>query len=252
MFDESQKGFAEKMLRQSEFTSRCCPAILASLILTLLLQGCLSRAPAPAPAIVHPENPGAFLEPPVPEQSEIERLLEEAAEAMDQNRLTTPPEDCAYYRYLRVLSLDPVNRMALQGISDIVEQYLDWAIQQAGLNNFKRAEKHLGSARTVDETHPNVEAVAEQIAQKRKSRFKTYRLSTEGLSDRAGWITEELLEIGTEVQDRNATVVITARTDREARWIYQQLNLGVDDVRVRAEVKLGRIPSVHLIYPPSP
>ena len=238
------------MFRQSEFTSRCCAAILASLILSQLLNGCVSP-PAP-PAIVHPESPATLVEPPVPEQTEIERLLEEAAEAMDQNRLTTPPEDCAYYRLLRVLSLDPDNRTALQGISDIVELYLDWAIEQADLNNFKKAEKHLGSARTVDETHPNVEAVAEQIVQKSNARFKTYRLSTEGLSERAIWITEELLEIGTEVQDRNATVVITARTDREARWIYQQLNLGVDEVRVRGDVKLGKIPSVHLIYAASP
>lgn len=239
------------MFEHGDFNLRWCfRAILVSLIVALCVQGCITRPPAqthiPTP------QPVPVVQPPTQEQLEIDRLLLEAGEALAGNRLTTPAEDCAYYRYLRVLTLDADNRQAQQGINDIVEKYLNWALRDAELKKFKRAEGYLNKARTVDETHPNIDAVAEQIALKSKARTMTYRLSYEGLDIRADWITEELLEIGKEVQRQNATVVITARSDAEARWIYQQLNHGVGEVRVRGEVKLGAIPSVRLIYPAKP
>ncbi|HJN52706.1 MAG: hypothetical protein QF828_06920 [Pseudomonadales bacterium] len=221
-----------------------------SLMICVSVQGC--RISAPEPTSVPVPEPESVLQPLDQERLAIEELLLEAADALAQNRLTTPAEDCAYYRYLSVLALDPGNREALQGIHDIVEKYLDWAIRDANENNFRRAESYLNKARTVDETHPNIDAVAEQIAQKSNARIMTYRLSTEGLNIRASWITDELVDIGTEVQQQNATVVITARSDAEARWIYQQLNHATGDVRVRAEVKMGAIPSVRLIYPATP
>lgn len=239
------------MWQQPEFNLRWyVRSILVSLILTMAVQGC--RTQPPAPALVPVPEPQPIVQLPDQQQLEIERLLLEAREALAQNRLTTPAEDSAYYRYLRVLTLDADNRPAQQGIYDIVEKYLDWAIRDAKGSNFRRAQSYLNKARTVDESHPNIDAVAQQIAQKRNARIMTYQLSTEGLNIRAAWITEELVEIGAEVQQKNAMVVITARSDAEARWIYQQLNDATGDVRVRAEVQLGTNPSVRLIYPATP
>lgn len=244
-----KRGFAENMSEHADFNlRRCFRSILVSLMVTVWLQGCITARP-PTQTLIPPPKPAPVVQPSNQEQLEIDRLLLEATEALVGNRLTTPAEDCAYYRYLRVLSLDPDNRYALQGIHDIVEKYLDWAIRDAELKKFKRAESYLDKARTVDETHPNIKAVAEQITLRSHARMMTYRLSNEGLNIRADWITAELLEIGREVQQQNATVVITARTDAEARWIYQQLNNAAGEVRVRGEVKLGSIPSVRLIYP---
>jgi len=245
-----QGEFAEKMSEQPEFNIRRCRPVLVSLMLALCVQSCLLRPPAPTH--IPTSKPEPVVQQPTQEQLEIKWLLADADEALAHNRLTTPAEDCAYYRYLRVLTLDPDNRKAQQGIHDIVEKYLDWAIRDAVLKKFKRAESYLNKARTVDETHPNIDAVAEQIAQKSNARIMTYRISTEGLNIQADWITAELMDLGKEVQKQNASVVITARSDAEARWIYQQLNHGAGEVRVRGEVKLGSIPSVRLIFPATP
>jgi|TARA_B100000315_G_scaffold226110_1_gene232825 hypothetical protein len=250
LVNEKQE-FADKMFEQTEPNPRWrLRSILASLVLGICVQGCITRSPVPTS--VPAPTPESVVESPDPVQLEIERLLLEAGDALLQNRLTTPAEDCAYYRYLRVLTLDPANREARQGINDIVEKYLDWAIRDADGNDFKGAESYLNKARTVDETHPNIVAVAEQIAEKSHARIMTYRLSTEGLNIRAPWITEELMDIGVEVLKRNATVVITARSDAEARWIYQQLNQASGETRVRAEVKMGALPSVRLVYLAAP
>lgn len=246
-----RKSSQKKMLQQPEFNLRWrVRSILVSLILTMVVQGC--RTHPPVPTLMPVPEPQPIVQQPDQQQLKIERLLLEASEALAQNRLTTPAQDCAYYRYLSVLTLDPDNRQAQQGIHDIVEKYLDWAIRDAKESNFRRAQSYLNKARTVDESHPNIDAVAQQIAQKSNARIMTYQLSTEGLNIRAAWITEELVEIGAEVQQKNAMVVITARSDAEARWIYQQLNDASGEVRVRAEVQLGTNPSVRLIYPGTP
>ena len=56
-------------------------------------------------------------------------LLESARYDYDQDRLTTPIDNNAYYKYLRVLSISPNNGKANQGIAEIV------AVQIHGRHN---------------------------------------------------------------------------------------------------------------------
>ena len=73
-----------------------------------------------------------------------------------ESRLTTPIEDNAYYRYLQVLAIDPTNEDANTGISNIVEEYLDWSLESVANRNFRAATNYLNTARSVDDTHPNI------------------------------------------------------------------------------------------------
>lgn len=204
------------------------------------------------PEIAVPEKPDVADQLPgmTPEDREILILLDEATFALSQNRLTTPVADNAYYRYLRILSIDPDNLQALTGLSDIVEKYLAWAVAAAEKGASYSANNYLAKARAVDELHPNILAIERQIEEKLAITDMTYQLSEEGLSERALWVQQELLDIGSEAKRKDATVLITARSDGEARWIYQQLNDAQGDMRIRGKIEIGSIPSVKLLFVP--
>ena len=215
----------------------------------ILASGCMLLNP---PEIAVPEEPDIVDQLPAmtPEDREILILLDEATFALSQDRLTTPVVDNAYTRYLRILSIDPDNLQALTGLSDIVEKYLDWAVIAAERGASRSANNYLAKARAVDELHPNILAIERQINEKLAMSDMTYQLSVEGLSERALWVRQELLDIGSEAKRKGAAVLITARNDGEARWIYQQLNDAQGDRRIRGEIEIGSIPSVKLLFVP--
>lgn len=215
-------------------------------LILMLISGCQVAPEKPSPP--EPVSP----EPaPVSVSSdrelEIRRLLDEARVAMDDERLTTPVDDNAYYRYLRVLSLDPANDAAEEGIANIVEKYLEWAIENARQQRLWTATDFLNKARSVDENHPSIDAVAKLINDQRRVDHMTYRLSPGGVSRKAERVIGELYQIGRRVAREDANVVIVGRTDAEGRWIYQQLNEATP-LRVRARFELGDYPAVRLIY----
>lgn len=219
---------------------------VAACLATLLLTGCEVWMHPPAP------GPEQHVTPtPSPEETarrkEIEFLLDEAYRALQQDKLTTPLNDNAYYRYLRVLSLDPDNAEAEQGISDIVEKYLEWAIEYATDGRFGMARRNLNKARSVDETHPNIPAVARLIEDQENAKRMTYQLSPDRLRQRTSSMVEEIVEIGREASSHGATVVIYARSDEEGRWIYRQLNRAAPE-RIRARIELSTPPRIRLVY----
>lgn len=224
----------------------CTAAVCLTALAALLLVGCEAWLHPPVPPPDEDVTPA-----PAPEESarrkEIEFLLDEAYTAFQQDKLTTPLNDNAYYRYLRVLSLDPENAEAEQGINDIVEKYLEWAIDYARDGRFSMARRHLNKARSVDETHPNIPAVAKLIDDQATADRMTYRLSPDRLRQRTPSMVEELVGIGREASSQGATVVIYARSDEEGRWIYQQLNSATPE-RIRARIELSTPPRIRLVY----
>ncbi|BFM16972.1 hypothetical protein R50073_31550 [Maricurvus nonylphenolicus] len=62
--------------------------------------------------------------PPQPKVVTVEELLIEAEKAFAVDRLTTPPGDNAYDRFLAVLALQPDNQKALEGLEKIRQRYL--------------------------------------------------------------------------------------------------------------------------------
>jgi len=215
-------------------------------MLLLALTGCevLQRPAAPGPSAQPQPAPVPVM---TAREREIHRLLEEAATAFEDTRLTTPVDDNAYYRYLRVLSLDPDNDQAEEGISNIVEKYLEWAIDNARQHRLATARRYLNKAKSVDDSHPSIAAVENLIARQDSSKQMTYRLAPGGIDERAPRVIEELHQIGKKIAQHRATVVIVGRTDTEGRWIYQQLNDATLN-RVRARFELGKPPEVRLSW----
>lgn len=213
----------------------------------LLIGGCevVQRTEAPRPKPPEPVSTPVTVTP--DSDRKIDRLLHEAETAFRDNRLTTPLDDNAYYRYLRILTLDSDNEKAEEGIARIAEKYLEWAMANAERRQFRSAISYLNKAKSVDHYHPNIDAVETFITEKRSANRMTYRLSPADVDQQAPRVIQELHEIGRQVARQGARVVIVGRTDTEGRWIYQQLNDATPD-RVRAEFEPGGHPLVRLIY----
>lgn len=173
--------------------------------------------------------------------------MQQARVDFKYNLLTTPVTNNAYLFYGRVLALDPDNHEARQGIYNIAEKYIEWAIDNANAGNFSLAKSYLGKAASVDPNHPNIPAVTRLINEHRNANKLVYYLATDGLDQKSTWLVQELQDIGHTVDEKKATVVITARTDAEGQWIYQQMNNATPS-RIHARLELGNEPHVRLIY----
>lgn len=198
--------------------------------------------PAPKPAAAKPAKAAARAI-----GGEINALLDQARLDVRHDRLTTPLDNNAHLYYTRVLALDPSNASAKQGIRHIAGKYLEWAIDDANAGNYHRAGYFLGKASAVDPNHPNIAAVRRLIREHRHSIKMNFYLAKPGLDHRTSRMVKQLHDIGRTVAKKHATVVITARSDSEGQWIYQQLNAATPD-RVRARLDIGDKPRIRLIY----
>ena len=185
---------------------------------------------------------------PVRQIDPVEQLLSEAAIALQAKRLTTPLDDNAYFRYLRVLSIDPDNAAAQVGLQRIVDTYLAWSIEAIESGQYRRATHMLNKARSVDEHHPSIGALERRISQAQNSTSNVYRLEPAELARRSDALVGQLHELGRKADQNNARVRITASSDADGRWIYQQLNAASVN-RIRAVVELGRPAKVELTHP---
>lgn len=225
-------------------------ALLLFCIVLLLGQGCMPLAPKSTELVVKPVTPQPVEEPDSVDvsalQNEIAWLLDKANMALRADRLTTPLDDNAYFGYLRVLSLDPENQQAEQGIANIVERYLTFAIDRAHAGATRPATEFLNNAKSIDPEHPNIPAVTRLIEDRRTTSSQRHRIPLPSLDRRAPDLADNLSEIGKNASEAGVMVVITARTDAEGRWIYQQLN-SETETRVRARFELGSAPSILLV-----
>jgi len=185
--------------------------------------------------------------PPVEADPRIFPLLAKAEEAFAENRLTTPLDDNAYLRYLQVLSIEPDNSKANQGIADIAEKYLAWSIENVQRARYRRARDFLNKARSVDENHPNIATVENMVNSYAEGKTQTFELSRASTERRDPETVSALGEIAAEISKLQATIMIEAPSDATGRWIYQQLNEATRE-RVRARFEMTSRVRIHLYY----
>ena len=215
--------------------------IIPIVIAVMSLVGCQLETTKPAP-LSEPVVPIAI-------DPRISPLLAKAEQAFSNNRLTTPLDDNAYLRYLQVLSIDPDNETADQGIAAIVETYLAWSIENVYQARYRRARDFLNKARSVDETHPNIPAIEKMVNSYASGRSKTYELSRKSTQQRDSQAVSKLQLIAAEISKHQATatIAIEAPSDSIGRWMYQQLNEATEE-RVRARFEITSRVRVHLFY----
>jgi len=194
--------------------------------------------------------PAVVLQPTVSMTSIDPRIpvwLTAAHEALMNDQLTTPLDDNAYFRYLQVLSIDPQNEAAEQGIANIVDKYLDWSIQNVEMGRYHRAIDYLNKARSVDENHPNIATVANMIRDHINGHQKSFGLSRQAVREKDPGVLSELKAIARDITKYNASIVIEAPSDEMGRWIYQQLNESAER-RVRARFEMTSRVRIRLYY----
>ena len=79
--------------------------------------------------------------------------------SLEDSRLTSPPDDNAYYYFARLLELDPGNPQALEGIADIGRRYAQMAEAQIRRGNYAVAETYLVEGLRVDPTNKQLQVL---------------------------------------------------------------------------------------------
>ncbi|MFL2840902.1 MAG: hypothetical protein ACJ0BT_03600 [Pseudohongiellaceae bacterium] len=176
-------------------------------------------------------------------------MLFEASIAFEDNRLLLPAGDNAYDRYLEVLSFDPDNQVALQGIQDIVDRYIAMATQAMEIGQFDNAEEYLKRADSISPGVSNIIEVRRVLNLQQSVSREYFPLDPHELSAQSLIIMSQLGSIGEFVRNYDATFLITARSDAEARWIYQVMREAVGGYRLRGNIALGSQPTIQVNIP---
>ncbi|MCY4270051.1 MAG: hypothetical protein OXE80_07770 [Gammaproteobacteria bacterium] len=236
------------------------PRPLPILLIAALLPACQLRSPAPAPAdgagglpamrTLPVEDPAAGA---VSAEARrlIADLLFEGLQALDSDRLLTPEHNNAYDHFHEVLRLQPDNPIARQGMQDIVERYLELALESARRGNFTGAERMLGRAQIIDAAHAGIGRTREAIAAERNSGDLFYPLDERALRGRGDAVRASLAEIAAEARRRDAFVLIIAPDDELARWIYSVMRESLPGHRLRGNIEIAGDTLIRLRLPQS-
>ena len=217
--------------------------LLALPALAALLAGCeTAQTPVQLPTEGRAPSPA-----PVPRDDErIDRLLEAAAEALAEDRLTTPEAGSAHSLYQEALRLDPEDQRAQRGFEKIVERYVKLALTAADRQRYAQGRMMLERARGVDPAHPAIAPTARQLELLENAHRDRVTLDSKALARRTSAVQSTLKRLGRRASEGGCRVSINARSDAEGRWVYQQLNSGAGDARVRARLTVASPPTVEL------
>ena len=116
---------------------------------------------------------------------EIEYLESLAIQAINDRRLTTPEKNSAFLFYKKILALDPNHRGAIEGISNLSEIYLSWAIRSVESLNFVKARQHLEKAELLDPKNLNIISVKKMLDKKEPAETKLFSFAAENIANRA-------------------------------------------------------------------
>ena len=182
-------------------------------------------------------------------QRMIADLLFAGLQALDADRLLTPVDDNAHARFQRVLAYDPDNEIALEGLQDIVERYLQLAEEASRQGLFDEAETMLDRARFVDDEHPNIEPVAQAINDERNSGDLFFDFEATALARRTDAVQAQLSDIAEQAKEHNAFFLITAPSDDLARWMFSVMRDAVPGYRLRGNIELASRANIRLRMP---
>jgi tetratricopeptide (TPR) repeat protein len=120
--------------------------------------------PAEAPAAAPADAAAAAVAAEAQKQRAIADALGRAEQALAEMRLTTPESDSAMFHYQQVLSLDPENQVARDGVRRIVGRYVALSDSAAASGNRAQAATYLERAASISPNDPEVIAARARLA----------------------------------------------------------------------------------------
>jgi len=100
----------------------------------------------------------------------VQPLLEHASELVQKGKLEGPGEDAALAVYRKVLSLDPENVVARQGLQRVQREALDRALSAAAQNDDAKADAALADASSILPSSPALSDTRARVAAMRSGR----------------------------------------------------------------------------------
>ena len=182
-------------------------------------------------------------------RSMIPDILYEALQALGEDRLLTPIDDNAHSRFRRVLAMDSQNELALQGLQDIVERYLELAGESMRRGIFDEAKTMLDRARSVDASHPDIATVAEALRKEMNSNDLFFELDYPLYAARSEFAQNQLADIARQTREHEAFFLITAPNDDLARWMVSVMREAVSGYRLRGNIELSSRLGIRLRMP---
>lgn len=211
--------------------------------------------PQPAPPPVIPdrsdEDLAAAYREELRQQLEIADLLYQGLRALAADRLMTPAEGSALSLFNRVLTLQPGNEVALQGMKDISSRYLQLAEASARQGQFENARLYMQRAEIVFPGNEAYEGTARLVELERSRTHSVHTLSARELIARSDTVVRQLRDIALQAREMDVFLMITAPNDTHGRWIYGQMQEAAGEYRLRGDIEIGEQPSVRLVLAPA-
>ncbi len=191
-----------------------------------------------------------------------QRMLAQAETLFNEGKLIAPEEDNAYIRYRALQLLYPDSRDAQSGLDAILVNEID--VARTALENNRRRQVR-AQLKILEQRFPSAPLIAQfkkNMAQtiaaentKRQALIKKERedkprifLDADELAARSDAAISELAGIANKVRATDEFIMIYARSDADARWVYQKMRDAVPGYRIRADIRIGE-PSVRLLPP---
>jgi len=144
---------------------------LALIGITRLLSSAPSADPLPAAnrGLANTAEALAVANPALTLAARVEDLLGRAAIDFEAARLTLPVGNNAYEKYRDVLTLDPSNAVAQQGIANMARRYLDFARRDLDADHLQSADAFLRRAEALKPGQAEAIAARETLTAKRRA-----------------------------------------------------------------------------------
>ena len=195
--------------------------------------------------------------------------LGEAGWAFEQDKLTTPKNQSAYYYLSQVLAKDPNNPQALAALDKIVQRYYELLQSSLAQDRVAQARVYLSRAKKVIPKHKQlmtmralidghavqkpVAVVSVPEASMPETALPAMRnqkllLPAKLVKQQDKILAQWLVIVASKAQTLEATMLIVAPTDAQARWLYQTMNGADPDQRIRANIKHSKPARIEFNY----
>jgi tetratricopeptide (TPR) repeat protein len=98
-------------------------------------------------------------------ESSVQELASKASQRLDNNDLTTPLGDSAFYYYSEIEKLDPGNTIAREGFKNIVNRYALLADNAYRKLDYRDAEHYVNKGLEIDPNHFRLQALQRDLAE---------------------------------------------------------------------------------------
>ena len=214
---------------------------LLTLFASIALGACSVITPSTTPP---PTVPNAI------DWDRVEYFLNRAEVALDKGQLDTPYDDNAFAWYQRVLEIAPDQPDATYGLERIVERYIARAMEAIAREAWLVARAELDFAEQIDRGSAGILVLRRQIKLLENARRWSLDLPADEVRRRSRSASLKLKNFSPTARAPNARVMIRAGSDADGRWMYEQLNDGPGQRRIRGEIEIGSPPQVRVLVMP--